>query len=178
MSQIINIVIQAKAINCKMLTSLRERFYNFSLKMSAKDREISDHSENFKNTQMVTAFADKNVEDVGHVEDADDENYQFHMDENKKVKTQYFTGGYTHKNYKTMRLDRFDEREVETSETLKQEEDNILRLAKNKISSFTKPKTMNTLSHATAAKKDIVWIYPERSDDAPSIDVLKILYFS
>mmetsp|Transcript_7043 Transcript_7043/g.6290 ORF Transcript_7043/g.6290 Transcript_7043/m.6290 type:complete len:219 (-) Transcript_7043:3498-4154(-) len=69
MSQIINLTVRSLNINCNLHDILKEKLYNYSMKMNTKEREIvSDHSVNFRNKMVAPSFTDlKNFEE--------DENY-------------------------------------------------------------------------------------------------------
>lgn len=168
MSQIIAVTVRAQSINCKMVGALREEAYNFSMKMSIKEREFfSEHSANFQNLMpyQITGAGNTN-------EDMVDENYQMVMDENKKqLKAKYFDVRKT----KKMPTDCGNKQDQETSETSKIEEESlILQLRTSKIV-FSKAVSQR-LSVAGPVgqwlpKKDVNWKYSDDCDCAPSLDV-------
>ena len=180
MSQLIYAIVKPESIHCKMLSNLREKFYNFSLRMNTKEREFSsEHSTNVTNIPMGSFIAERIPEELG------DENYQLYMDENKKVKMKYFSANKVNRNFQKMRNDYF-EYEPETSETSKFDDESLLRhpnldrklsskpsgvLMLEKKLSMTGHSTGNLFQGQWAPKKDLIWKYNDENAPRPVLDV-------
>ena len=165
-------------MTCKLITNLKEKYYNFSLKMSAKEREFfSEHSSNFRsNYQTMTNLGEKHFDEFKDK----DEDYALYMDENKKVKVKYFNMYKKNQNFKKLRSE-LKEGEMETSETSKFENENSLiqdlphtkeknRFAKS-VNLIDKKLSYSAHGHTWVQKKDIAWVYNDVGDRAPSLEV-------
>jgi len=84
MYQMISICVKPKQVTCKLDEGLKEKFYNYSLKLKTKEREfLSEHSANFRNPSATIMLASEKL--------AESENYQYNtMDENKNLKIREF----------------------------------------------------------------------------------------
>ena len=158
-----------------MLTNLREKFYNFSLKMTTKDREfLSAHSLNFKNLQMFVSMVERNNPD-----ELGDENYQLYMDENKKVKMKYFVGAKVNRNFRKMQNSCRDDQDAGTLETSKFDDDSFTCKVREKKSSILNKALSMAEKRASGPgvtpvnKKDIIWNFEAGSDIAPVLQVMR-----
>ena len=92
MSQIIHVSINPKLISCILSENLKEREYNFSLKLSEKHKEyLSDHSENYKNPLWMhrvdnEAYSYGSIPSINNQNEEDGTNYNNAMEESKKMK--------------------------------------------------------------------------------------------
>lgn len=157
-----------------MVNNLREKFYNFSLKMTTKDREFfSNHSENFKNLQMFVSLGQS-----AHPDDLGDENYQLYMDENKKVKMKYFVGSKINPNYRKMQISNRDNLDIDTCETWNPDDKRYFCKADDKKSLLARGLSMTEKKPSgpgpgPANKKDMLWVYEPGSDLAPVLQVIE-----
>jgi len=110
MSQVIQVSVKPQRVTCKLKDNLKEKFYNFSLKMSLKEQEfLSNHSPKFHNVIVASAIPEKTeeIKDSKEVlrESRDlNENYQMIMDENKILQTQHLRSN-VNRNFEKMRND-------------------------------------------------------------------------
>jgi len=166
MSQMIHLTMKTKSINCRLKDNLKEKFYNFSLKMITKEQEfLSDHSFNYKNMIVGQPPPEKSSEENR------DENYQMIMDENKILQTAYFASD-VNKNNPLVRTDFLDnEREyLEINEDLPHP---IIQSRPSLTGLRTGANAkMNSI---LARNKDIVWDFTENFNAGVTLEVTNLI---
>jgi len=149
--------IKTKKVVCKLNEGLREKNYNFSLKVKTKEGEyLSEHSEDFINPYAIIAAP------------TDTENYQYMMEECKNVKL------------KTFVANPMDISETKLSEKQQELDNETNTMDKTPSNSFTvsKNKSIVSVANAPNVKKEVSWEYNEENKNfCPVIEVECLLCF-
>ena len=177
MSQIIHLSVKSQHIKCLVYEGLREKFYLYSMKMSAKEHEyLSEHSNLYKNP----LFADsKGVDEV------EEGNYHGTMDENKKIKMRYLVPEKYNENYIKMNCSNQDvalDLDAVNARVDTQEKESSIKnqISDRKISftgkhmSLENKKKISETSTLLAGKKDVEWNYSTNLSKAPTLDATKL----
>lgn len=163
----IHLTVKTQGITCKLKDNLKEKFYNFSLKMITKEQEFSsDHSLNYKNMMVAPTFPEKINEENR------DENYQMIMDENKILQTSYFVSD-VNKNYTKLRTDHLDDN-MDDSELI---EDLPPPTLQSRSSLLAVSRTLNNqkINTSTLARnKDVIWDFNENINLGVTLEVRTI----
>ena len=164
MSQMIHLTVKTQNIACRLKDNLKEKFYNFSLKMITKEQEfLSDHSVNYKNVIVAPALPEKAADENK------DENYQMIMDENKILQTGYFASD-VNLNYPRLRNDILNS----VQDTIETGEDLQPPNLQSRPSLLVSRTGANSKLNASALKgnKDIIWDCNDNLCSAVTLDVI------
>ncbi len=175
MSQIIHLSVKAQKVHCNITEGLRDKFYNFSMKMSAKDHEyLSEHSTNYKNP----LFADAKT-----VEEADEANYNAMMEENKKLKARYLVPERYNESFAKMNTSGPDlaldldavNNQVQTRDenelSAKRKQFDTKNIVAGKQLSIENKKKISETTTTLLYKKDVEWDFNLNPHKAPFLEV-------
>lgn len=169
----ITLTVKTKSIQCVFPENLKERFYNFSLRVHSTHLESeSDHSTNFKNPMFA-------------MEETNEEDFQNQMEENKKMKMKKYTEEMKYKaNYEkmingTQSPTHSPLKKLGSSETFKViAEKNIINLQPSTFE--RKYQKGETVVQGLNIRKDVEWKYEVNDPVAPKLQAsfsLPILIF-
>lgn len=196
MSQVIQLSVKPQRVTCRLKDNLKEKFYNFSLKMNLKEQEfLSYHSPKFQNNIVAAAIPEKTEElkdsCIKEIAKDNNENYQNMMDENKILQTNHLISN-VNRNFEKMRNDHSCSR-TDTVETNKTEDDlqippvlksrpsiakvidddlpPILPTLQHRVSSIPKTPRKDMGTSVIARNKDIAWDFCEITDCTMYLEV-------
>jgi hypothetical protein len=170
----INLSVKTKSIQCFFPENLKEKFYNFSLRMHSLHLESeSDHSSNFKNPLFAN-------------DELNEEDFQVVMDENKKMKMKKYTEEVKYNpNFDKMSNNPsqpiLQNLNITSSTSLKKlgSSENIKPIDHNKSSNHgpsafdKKFHTNSNLNNVLISniRKDVEWVYDDADANAPILKV-------
>lgn len=169
MFQMIRMFVKARTVLCYISEGLKEKNYNFSLKMKTREREFfSEHSTNYRNQTVSQAVP------VG-VEKLENENYQNVMEEAATLRIQQTQSAPMNRNDIKLPDKSFEASGFDFVDTANPQETPILE-KKSSVSprKVGKEKAPLVAVNPSNVKKDLAWDYTDLdpNNSAPFLEVI------